>query len=43
MRIEVKADSLPFLLAEFRERFRPLAEELQMDWRSATRRSRSAS
>jgi formyltetrahydrofolate deformylase len=27
MRMEVKADSLPFHLAEFRERFRPLAEE----------------
>ena len=26
MRIEVRADSLPFHLAEFRERFRPLAE-----------------
>ncbi|HCN66853.1 MAG TPA: formyltetrahydrofolate deformylase, partial [Candidatus Accumulibacter sp.] len=26
MRMEVKADSLPFHLAEFRERFRPLAE-----------------
>ena len=33
MRIEIKADSLPFLLAEFRERFRPLAESLQMDWK----------
>jgi predicted amino acid-binding ACT domain protein len=33
MRIEVKADSLPFHLAEFRERFRPIAEEMQMDWR----------
>jgi formyltetrahydrofolate deformylase len=33
MRIEVKADSMPFMLAEFRERFRPLAESLQMDWR----------
>jgi formyltetrahydrofolate deformylase len=27
MRMEVKADSLPFHLAEFRERFRPLAED----------------
>ncbi|MDR3222003.1 MAG: hypothetical protein LBU46_08395 [Candidatus Accumulibacter sp.] len=25
MRIDIKADSLPFPLAEFRERFRPLA------------------
>jgi formyltetrahydrofolate deformylase len=41
MRIEVKADSLPFQLAEFRSRFRPLADALQMDWRindSALRR-----
>ena len=30
MRIEVKADSLPFHLAEFRDRFRPLADELGM-------------
>lgn len=35
MRIEVKADSIPFMLAEFRERFRPLADSLQMDWRIA--------
>jgi formyltetrahydrofolate deformylase len=33
MRMEVKADSLPFHLAEFRARFRPLAEELSMDWK----------
>ena len=34
MRIEIKADSLPFLLAEFRERFRvSVAEPLQMTWR----------
>ena len=33
MRIEVKADSLPFHLAEFRGRFEPLAKDLQMDWR----------
>jgi formyltetrahydrofolate deformylase len=33
MRIEVKADSLPFSLAEFRERFRPLAESLEMTWK----------
>jgi formyltetrahydrofolate deformylase len=33
MRMEVKADSLPFHLAEFRERFRPLAEALSMDWK----------
>lgn len=33
MRIEIKADSLPFLLAEFRERFRrEVAEPLQMKW-----------
>ncbi len=33
MRLEVRADSLPFHLAEFRQRFRPLADELQMDWK----------
>jgi formyltetrahydrofolate deformylase len=33
MRIEVKADSLPFMLTEFRERFRPIAAELEMDWK----------
>jgi formyltetrahydrofolate deformylase len=33
MRLEIKADSLPFLLAEFRERFSHLARELEMDWR----------
>ena len=34
MRIEIKADSLPFLLAEFRERFRvEVGEPLSMDWR----------
>ncbi len=33
MRIEIKADSLPFHLAELRQRFAPLASELQMDWR----------
>jgi formyltetrahydrofolate deformylase len=42
MRIEIKADSLPFLLAEFRERFaREVAAPLQMDWHindSAVRR-----
>ncbi|MDQ5918909.1 MAG: formyltetrahydrofolate deformylase [Pseudomonadota bacterium] len=33
MRVEIKADSLPFLLAEFRERFRvAVGEPLQMDW-----------
>jgi len=32
MRLEIKADSLPFHLAEFRSRFAPLAAELQMDW-----------
>ncbi|WP_291993861.1 formyltetrahydrofolate deformylase [Candidatus Accumulibacter sp. ACC003] len=41
MRMEVKADSLPFHLAEFRQRFAPLAAELSMDWKisdSAVRR-----
>ena len=33
MRIEVKADSLPFMLAEFRERFAPIARALEMDWK----------
>lgn len=33
MRIEVKADSLPFMLSEFRQRFTPIAQELQMDWK----------
>lgn len=33
MRLEIKADSLPFLLAEFRERFRvSVAAPLKMDW-----------
>ncbi len=33
MRIEVRADSLPFRLAEFRERFRQeVAEPMQMQW-----------
>ncbi len=32
MRIEIKADSLPFDIAEFRTRFTPLAAELKMDW-----------
>ena len=33
MRIEIRADSLPFLLAEFRERFgREVAEPLGMTW-----------
>ena len=33
MRIEVKADSMPFGIDEFRCRFAPLADELKMDWR----------
>jgi formyltetrahydrofolate deformylase len=33
MRIEVKADSLPFMLAELRSRFTPIAHEFGMDWR----------
>ena len=35
MRIEVKADSLPFMLSELRARFAPVAAELQMDWKIA--------
>jgi formyltetrahydrofolate deformylase len=33
MRIEVKADSLPFMLTELRARFAPVAAELAMDWK----------
>ena len=33
MRIEIKADSLPFHLAEFRQRFAPIADEFKMDWK----------
>jgi formyltetrahydrofolate deformylase len=34
MRLEIKASSVPFLLAELRERFRiAVGEPLQMDWR----------
>jgi formyltetrahydrofolate deformylase len=38
MRMEVKADSLPFHLAEFRERFSPLAANSRWTGRSAIRR-----
>jgi formyltetrahydrofolate deformylase len=33
MRIEIRADSLPFLLPELRDRFRPVVEALEMDWK----------
>jgi len=33
MRIEIKADSIPMMLAEFQSRFAPLARELNMDWK----------
>ncbi|KAA3654826.1 MAG: formyltetrahydrofolate deformylase [Proteobacteria bacterium] len=33
MRIEIRADSLPFMLSEFRERFAPLAGELELTWK----------
>jgi formyltetrahydrofolate deformylase len=33
MRLEIKADSLPFMLTEFRQRFAPIAQELAMDWK----------
>jgi len=33
MRIEIRAGSLPFSLDEFCERFRPVAEELDMEWK----------
>jgi formyltetrahydrofolate deformylase len=35
MRIEIKADSLPFDLAELQRRFTPIATEFAMDWRIA--------
>jgi formyltetrahydrofolate deformylase len=41
MRIEIRADSLPFDLDEFKQRFLPIASEFAMDWRiadSATRK-----
>jgi len=33
MRIEIKAESIPFPLAEFRQRFRPIGDVLRMDWK----------
>jgi formyltetrahydrofolate deformylase len=33
MRVEIRADSLPFPLEELRDRFRPIAEELEMEWK----------
>lgn len=33
MRHEILADSLPFHLAEFRERFAPIADEFSMQWK----------
>jgi formyltetrahydrofolate deformylase len=33
MRIEIRADSLPFDLAELQRRFEPIATEFAMDWR----------
>ncbi|MGL1834667.1 formyltetrahydrofolate deformylase [Rhodocyclaceae bacterium SMB388] len=33
MRIEIRADSIPFHLAELRQRFEPLADELGMQWK----------
>ena len=33
MRIEIRADSLPFALDELRGRFKPIAEELGMAWK----------
>ncbi len=33
MRIEIKAESISFDLAEFRHRFKPIADEFRMDWR----------
>ena len=33
MRLEIRADSLPFLSEEFRARFAPIAADLEMDWK----------
>jgi formyltetrahydrofolate deformylase len=33
LRHEVLADSLPFDLVEFRQRFTPVAEQFQMNWK----------
>jgi len=33
MRLEVKDDSLSFMLSELRDRFAPIARELEMDWK----------
>ncbi|MBL4762283.1 MAG: formyltetrahydrofolate deformylase, partial [Gammaproteobacteria bacterium] len=33
MRIEIKADSLPFSLDEFRQRFRSIADQFDMQWK----------
>src|SRR5687768_7081200 len=33
MRHEIRADSLPFGIEAFREKFAPIAEEFSMDWR----------
>ncbi len=33
MRLEIRADSLPFHLAEFRKRFEPVANLLKMQWK----------
>jgi formyltetrahydrofolate deformylase len=33
MRLEIKADSLSFMLSEFRQRFAPIATDLEMDWK----------
>ncbi len=33
MRLEIRADSLPFGLAEFRDRFAPIATELEAQWK----------
>ena len=43
MRVEIRADSLPFMLTEFRERFRRSPKNWRWTGRSPTRRSRSAS
>ncbi|SFP60957.1 formyltetrahydrofolate deformylase [Variovorax sp. 770b2] len=32
MRVEIQADTLPFYLDEFRERFAPLARQFEMEW-----------
>ena len=43
MRVEIRADSLPFMLSEFRERFTRSPKNCRWTGRSPTARSRSGS